>query len=530
MDLVLLSLVIGAYFVAMLGVGVYFSRRQTSTQAYFLAEQSIPGWAVGLSLFATLVSSVSFLAYPAAGYEGKWWASFVPVVTAPLQAVVIVCVLIPMYRHLIAISVYEYIERRFDRITRIYSAIAFFLLNLGKMALVFYLVGLTLNAVTGWSIEATIVCVGLITVTYTFLGGVEAVIWTDALQAVILWIGALVALAWAVLAPEGGPTHSLAVVWDNRRFDFGEMSLAVDHPTFLILMLVGFIEGLQKAASDQSIVQRFLVARTQGHASRGVLLSAVLTLLAAGLFTLIGSCLWSFYKLTGTSLPEHLERTEEIFPHFLATVMPGPFAAIVIAALLAAAMSTVSSALNGFASVAVADYYALARPLASDRRRLSVGRSVVIATGALCVGLALLLVQTRGTAIQLWYLFASVVSAGVLGLFFVAIFSRRTSCAGAYGGIAVAIGFTGWAVMTTDWDSTSPSYQTFDLGMMNAPVHSYLIGVGSTVLFVFAALAVSLVWPENDEDRRSLTIWGQLKRQSSAAALGHANPRASWRE
>lgn len=515
MDNTLVIAVVTAYLLAMAAIGVYFSRRQTSTDAYFVAGRSIPGWAMGMSLFATLVSSVSFVAYPGAGYEGKWWAGLVPVLSAPLQAVVIVLVLIPVYRRVISISVYEYVEQRFDRPTRIYGTLTFFLLNFAKMAFVVYLVGLTVNAITGWNIRAVIVAVGAITVFYTFVGGLAAVIWTDVIQGVIMWAGGVVALAYMLFVPEGGPGRVLGEAWNHHKFDFGEISLSLSHPTLLIMLAVGFLEGMQKAASDQMVVQRYLVARTQSQASRGTVLSAVMTLLIAFLFTLMGTCLWSFYRITGHSLPADLSKSEEVFPHFLHAQLPAVFAAIVLAAILSAAMSTMSAALNAFASVAVADYYVLLRPTATDRQRLLVGRWFVVLSGVLCIAFGLVLVRSEGTAIQLWYVIASIVSAGIVGLFFLALMSRRAGRPSVYAGIITAVPFTIWAAVTTNMDSHSPRYQTFDLGILDTPLHSYLIGLTSTVLFVIVGYAVSLLWPETDLQKQSLTFWGWRERKAT---------------
>ena len=499
---------ISLFLASMIAIGVYFSRRQTSTDEYFLAGRSIPGWAMGISLFATLVSSVTFVAYPGAGYEGKWWASLVPALSAPLQACVIIGVLIPVYRKVISISVYEYIERRFDRITRIYSTITFFLLSLAKMAFVYYLVALTINVTMGWDVSLVIGGIGLVTLVYTFLGGLEAVIWTDVIQGIILLSGGLIALG-AVLAASplsAGGLSSLAA--EHGRFDFGDLSLDLGRPTFLMLLGIGFFEGLQKSLADQAVVQRYLVAPSRREASKGVIVSTVATLAVAGIFTLLGSLLWAFYHSGADRVPAQITRSEEVFSYFLATQMPPLFGAIVLAALLSAAMSTVSSALNSFAAVGVQDYYRLLRPESTDAARLAVGRAFVIVSGLLCIGLALLLVQTRGTAIQLWYMIASVVSAGVVGLFFLGLMSRLASCVGVYAGIVVAVGFTVWATLTTDFDAASATYQTFDLGYLKTPVHSYMVGITSTILFIGVGWGVSWFFPETNLEKQGLTFWG----------------------
>lgn len=501
--------ILGLFLVFMLGMGLYFSRRQTSTDSYFTARRSIPGWAMGLSLFATLVSSVSFIAYPAAGYEGKWWASVVPVLASPFLLLLILFVLIPMYRDVVSISVYEYIERRFDRVARVYSTSAFLLHNFAKVAFVYYLVALTVNTITGWDVQLMIIVLGIVTVAYTMIGGIEAVIWTDVVQGIVLWVGGVVALSYVLLAPSGGPAAVVGTAWENNRFDLGDAAMTISRPTLWMLLAAGFVDGLQKHAGDQAVVQRFLVAHSRREAMRGAVLSTIVTIFSALLFTFLGSCLWSFYQIEGTTLPSEVAtNSEKVLPYFLRTQVSAALSAIVLAALFSAAMSTVSSALNGFGAVAVEDYYRLLRPSSNDRERLMVGRTFVAFSGGLCIAFSVLLVPSRGTAIELWYIIASIVSSGIVGLFFLALGSRRANPRGIHAGIVAAMGFTIWAVLTMSSDPNSNNFRTFDLGLPMTPVHGYMIGVISNALFIIVGLGASFLFPDNGTTRNELTFWG----------------------
>lgn len=501
-------LILSLFLAFMGGIGLYFARRQTSTDTYFVAGRSLPGWVAGLSLFATAVSSVSFISYPGAGYEGKWWASMVPVLSAPLLLIPVLFVLIPMYRDLVKISVYEYVERRFDRGTRIYSTIAFFLSNIAKLAFVFYLVGLTVNTMTGWDLRAVIIVIGAVTVFYTLVGGIEAVIWTDVIQGIILWVGGTAALAFILLGSSHSPAELWRFAWENERFDFGTLEPALARPTFLMLLAVGFLDGFQKYAGDQTMVQRFLVAKSDREAAKGAVIAIVLTLLCAATFTFTGTCLWSFYHIAGGTIPgAAMGKAENVFPHFLHTQVPAVWMAVVLAALLSAAMSTVSSALNGFGAVGVEDYYRLLRPAASDRERLAMGKLLVAVSGALCVSLSLLLVRSHGTAIELWYLVLSIVSSGIVGMFFLALVSTRTNWQGIYVGITAATGFTVWAVMTMNTDTASDLRNTFDLGVLETPIHGYMIGIISSLLFVVVGFGASFLFPDNTAEKKALTFW-----------------------
>ncbi len=488
----------------MILIGIHFSRRQKSTERYFAAQRSIPGWAAGISLFATLVSSVTFIAYPAAGYEGKW-SLFVPALTGPAVVAVAVLIFVPVYRNVVRISAYEYMEKRFDTPIRVYSMVAFSLNNFAKMGFVLYLVSLTVNAVTGWDIWATLLACGVVTVFYTLIGGVEAVIWTEVVQGILLWAGGFVALAYALLAAPGGPAAVVEAARANGMFDFGPVEFDWARPTLVILLLWGFLEGMQKYAADQTIVQRYIVAPSDREARKGAWLSVGLSVPSGALFTLIGTCLWSYYHLAGEALPAGVTKSEQVFPYFLATKIPPAFSALIIAGMLSAAMSTVASVLNGLSSVFVDDFHRLLRLRRDERWRLWAGKLLVGVFGALSTWIAVLLVRTQETALALWYTVASIVSAGIVGLFVLAFLSPRVNRQGIYFGLGAGVAFTLWATMTMD------GAQTFDLGVLSQPVHSYWIGVFANGVVAVVGYLASLFFPRPPEQARRLTFWGCLE-------------------
>ena len=504
------GIVIVVFLASMILIGVYFSHRQQSTDRYFAAQRSIPGWAAGISLFATLVSSVTFIAYPAAGYEGRW-SLFVPGLMSPVVVVFAVLVFIPIYRNVVRISAYEYIEKRFDKPIRLYSTLAFSLNNFAKMGFVFYLVALTVNGVTGWSIWGTLLVCGVVTVFYTLIGGVEAVIWTEVIQGVLLWAGGFIALGYTLLAAPGGAGTALRLARDNHMFNFGQTAFDWSQPTILILLLWGFLEAMQKYAADQTIVQRYIVATSDREARKGAYVSVALSLPSGALFTLIGTCLWAFYQSSGDTLPPSIVKSEQVFPYFLATRIPTLFGALIVAGMLSAAMSTVASVLNGLSSVFVEDFYRLFRPRATDQQRLRVGKLLVGLFGALSTVIAALLAETEVTALALWYTIASIVSAGIVGLFLLAFLSTRVNRHGIYAGVGAALVFTVWATLTMNGS------QTFDLGLLDQPVHSYWIGVFANAIVGVVGYGASLLFPHPAADMRQLTIWGWLDEQRKVA-------------
>jgi len=500
-------LVIIAYMATLMGVGLRFSRRQTSTERYFVAQRNIPGWAMGLSLLATLISSVTFIAYPGSSYAGDW-SNLVPGLTVIPVLFITVFVVIPFFREVVGMSAYEYFGKRFGYGARVYSSIAYSIGHLSKMGFVFYLLALTVNSVTGWNMDHLIILVGVLTICYTLLGGVEAVIWADVIQGMVLWAGILVSLGFLLFLPPGGPAAMFHVAFSSHKISLGDMRLDLTKPTFLVLSLYGWFYYLQRYTSDQTVIQRYLVARSDRQAVRGVLIGSLLCVPVWALFMLIGTLCWAFYKVTGELLP--VARSDQAFPYFITTHLPPGLAGLFLAALFGAAMANLSSDLNSLAAVGVADYYHILFQRSTERAQLVVAKIIVALCGGLCILIASILGHSKGNALSLWFTVSAIVSGGLVGLFLLAFLSTRASKTGAYVGIAGSFVFTAWAVLTADGG------RILNLGPYNFPMHNYMIGaIGQVLVFGFGYLA-SLVFPDGDTSRREMTVWGWLSRRSAA--------------
>ncbi len=491
-------------------VGLRFARRQTSTESYFVARRSVPPWAIGMSMMATLVSSVTFIAYPGSAY-GSNWANLVPGFMLLVVLIIVGRVLVPFYREAVRMSAYEYFGRRFGEPARIYSSIAFSLGHFGKMGFVYYLVALTANSVTGWNIDAIILSIGVVTVIYTLLGGIEAVVWTDVVQGFVMWLGILLALGFLLFLPPGGPVAVFSAAAAAGKFSLGEMSWDFSRATIPVLVLYGFFWYLQKYAADQTLVQRYLLAKSDKLAMRGVTIGALQTVPVWTLFMLIGTCTWSFYQLTGKTLPAHVTKADQVFPYFLASQLPAGAAGVFLAALMAAAMSTLASDLNCIAMVGVEDVYRKVRPHADDAMRLRMGKILVAVFGGLGVLMAEILAHSPGGALSMWFNVSAILSGGLAGLFVLAFLSRRANARGIYTGIAMCVLVTTWATLT------SGKERWVDMGAWNYPWHELTIGVtGHVVLAVSGYLASLLFGARRDET--AVTFWSWLRERRRAEA------------
>jgi SSS family solute:Na+ symporter len=505
------------YMLAMACIGIRMARRQSSTESYFVGSRSIPSWAIGMSMMATLVSSVTFVAYPGSAYGGNW-ALLIPGLMLLSVLLLVGAVIIPFYREAVGMSAYEYFGKRFGTPTRVYASIAFALGHFGKMGFVYYLVALTVNSMTGWNIDAIIIGVGIVTVYYTIIGGIEAVVWTDVIQGIIMWVGIFVCLGFLLFLPPGGPAAVFGIAAQNGKFSLNTADWTFGTESVPVLVLYGFFWYVQKYCADQTIVQRYLLARTDRAAMKGIAFGALQTVPLWALFMLIGTCTWAFYQLTGTPLPAHVTKADQVFPYFLSTEIPLGMAGVFMASLMAAAMSTLASDLNCIAVVGVEDVYRRTRPRASDAQRLRAGKVLVAVFGVLGIAMAEILAHAKGGALSMWFSVSAILSGGLAGLFMLAFLSRRTNARGIYAGIAVNVLFTAWATLT------SGQAKVLDLGRFNYPWDDLTIGaMGNLVLFA-AGYVASLAFPaEHPSDTE--TLWGWLRIRTTGA-----KPRAALAE
>ena len=493
--------VVGAYLLALTSLGLGFAREQTSTEQYFVARRSIPSWAMGMSIVATLITSVTFIAYPGSSYD-KDWSLLVPGFLVVGVLVLVGGVIIPFYRHAVGMSAYEYFGQRFGKPVRMYACVAFALGHFSKMGFVFYLLALTVNSVTGWNTDQVIVIAGLMTILYTLRGGLEAVIWTDVVQGFILWAGVLVTLAFLLFTTPGGPAHVLATAAAHHKMRLSEWSPGFAKPNLAVLIVYGFFWYLQKYTADQSIVQRYLVAKSDRAALKGAAVGALLCVPVWTLFMLIGTCTWAFYRITGERLPAYVTKADQVFPHFIATHLPVGVAGLVMAALLGAAVCALASDLNSFALVGVEDIYRQVRPDASDARRLRVGKAIVLVCGACCIAAALGLAHTRSGALSMWFSVSAIASGGLAGLFLLAFLSGRASRRGVWAGIAASLAFTAWATLTLN------DKRVIDLGAWNYPWHDYMIGATAHIVLLMVGYAASRLWPDERLSKPTgMTLW-----------------------
>lgn len=423
-------LTVAAYLGTLVAMGFYFSRRENTTDDFFLGGRRVPWWAAGLSIFGTQLSAITFMAIPAKAFATDWvylMGHVAVVAVTPL----LIWAYLPFYRRLNVTTAYEYLEKRFNVAARLLGSAAFILLQLGRMGVVLYLPAMALSAVTGVDVYLCIVVMGMLATLYTVLGGIEAVVWTDVIQVAVLLGGAVLGLGVIVGNVEGGSLRIIEMGFDAGKFRMVNPTWDIATTAIWVVIVGKMLEGLVPFTADQTVVQRYLTTRDEKQAARSIWANASLIVPSGALFFALGTALWAFYKLHPDLLVP-LDETDRILPWFVAQQLPAGISGLVIAALFAAAMSSLDSSMNSIATALTTDWYRRFRPAVTDRHCLRLARCFTVALGAVGTGLALYMAAIESRSLWDQYLrIVGLFGGGVAGLFVVGIFTRRANGLGA---------------------------------------------------------------------------------------------------
>ncbi len=495
------------------GTGFYFARRQKSSDRYFAGSKNIPAWAIGMSIFATLLSSVTFLAYPAAAYKSNW-ILLVQGLMVPLVLIGIIGFIVPLFRKVIRLSTYEYFEKRFGVFARIYSSIAFLLTHFSKMGTVLFLLSVALNSFTHIPVLTIMIVLSFSVIILTILGGMEGVIWMDVIQGFLLVGGGLITLLILLFRPEGGPVNTITEAFNMGKIGFGPYDFSLSKLTFWVMVINGFFYALQKYGTDQTIVQRYIAAKSDKDAIKAAKFGVFSSVVVWTLFMFIGSLLYVFYNNGSATISAEM-KSDQVFPFFITSQLPVGVVGLVLSSLVAAALSTLQSDLNSLSAVGVEDFYQRIKPNSTDKQRLRMGRFLVFFAGILMTIVAYLYINWGGEGVLgvVFNLYA-IFSAGIVGIFILGLFSRRANKKGLYFGIGASILFTAYAVLTT---TDINDKLILDLGKLNFPHHTLMLGVYSHLIVLIVGYFASLIFKSENADE-NLTIYGYLKERKKTKA------------
>jgi SSS family solute:Na+ symporter len=449
-----------------------------------------------MSIFATFVSSISFLALPGKAYMSDWNA-LVFSFAIPIASILAVKFFVPLYRGIGSISAYNFLEIRFGPWARMYASVCYLLTQLMRTGAILLLLALPLNALFGWNIKTIIIVTGIAVTAYSMLGGIQAVIWTDAIQAIILIVGALVCAAILTFSMPEGPAQVFEIAAANHKFSLGSFGASLSESTFWVILIYSLFINLQNFGIDQNFVQRYMTTSSDRGAKSSTLFGSLLYLPVSLVFFYIGTALFAYYTAQPDLLPADLKvpgSGDKIFPYFIVNALPTGITGLLIAAIFAAGMSTVSTSLNSTATIVLSDYYKkYFNKNANEKSSMRVLYVSSVIFGALGVSIALALVGVE-SVLDAWWSLASIFSGGMLGLFLLAIMSKKVRNIDAAIGVIVG-------VIVIVWMSLSPLYFTEgNLLKFRSPLHSNLtIVIGTMVIFLvgFLILKVSRVKPAN---------------------------------
>jgi solute:Na+ symporter, SSS family len=461
------------------GAGFYF-RNKTSGQ-FTSGGGNLPAWVVGMSIFATFVSSISFLALPGNAFSTNWNA-YVFSLSIPVASILAVKFFVPLYRGIGSISAYNYLEIRFGAWARIYASVCYLLTQLMRTGAILLLLAMPLNALFGWNIKTIIVFTGIAVTFYSMMGGIRAVVWTDAIQGIVLIAGAVVSALVLTFSMPEGPSQVFKIASNHDKFSLGSFSSSLSESTFWVVLVYGLFINLQNYGIDQNFVQRYMATSTDKKAKASALFGSLLYVPVSLVFFYIGTALFAYYTARPELLPDELWEPgmgDKVFPWFIVNGLPPGITGLLIAAIFAAGMSTVSTSLNSTATIVLTDYYKrYFNKKASEKASMRVLYLSSAVMGFLGVLIAISLVGVK-SVLDAWWSLASIFSGGMLGLFLLAFISRKVERTEAIIGVIAG-------VLVIIWMSLSPLYfNSQNLLAFRSPFHSNLtIVFGTLVIFL----------------------------------------------
>ena len=478
------------YILVVLGVGFWFARRSGDSDGFMKASGRLPGWVVGLSLFGTYLSSNTFIGVPGKAY-GENWNAFVFSLSIPLAVLVASRWFVKFYRNSGEISAYEHLEHRFGPWARIYTVVCYLLTQVARGATIMLGVAIGLQQVTGWSLASIILVAGLLVTAYTLVGGIEAVIWTDAVQSLVLTVGALLMVGILLFNHPGGAGEALSYAAEHGKFSLGSWSFTnFADSTVWVVLIYGLFINLTNFGIDQNYIQRYHTASSEAAARRSLWLSAALYVPISLVFFLIGSLLYSYYSVRPDELAAiqamagDRKFEDSVMPHFMTNHLPAGVGGLILAALAAAAMSTIDTSLNSSATITLKDLWTrLVRRnrTVSETEAMRVLRGATVFWGVVATGTALLLTGNAKNILDIWWQLSGIFAGGMLGLFLLGLIVRKAGNAAAVTGVIIGVLAIFW--LSSSWVPAhlKPALHA-NLTIVVGTLTIFLIGLGVSKL------------------------------------------------
>ena len=486
------------YLLGMVYLGYYFMKRAgNSGDDFFKGGGRIPWWAAGISIFATMLSAITYMSIPAKAYATDW--TYYPMqICILLVSFPVIRYYLPFFRRLNVTTAYEYLERRFNSATRLMASILFIVFMVARTALVLFLPSLAMTAVTGINIYICIALMALITILYCTMGGVEAVVWGDVIQGIILVGGAILAAVYLIVnTGDTGASDFWQIATDHDKFRLflfdAENPYDFVNATWWVVILGGLANNLISYTSDQTVIQRYLTTSDEKSAARGILTNGLMSVVVTIAFFTIGTGLYTFFKTHPAELDITMAKGDAIFPFFMMSQLPAGLAGLLIAAVFAATMSTIASNINSISTAFTVDLWGKMKKQTPKGGEVKVARIAGICAGMIGMAIAWLMATVDiQSLLDYFNTILGLLSGAIGGLFMMGIFFPRI------GSKAAIIGFL--------CGTATVLYMNFF-----TQANFLLFGFVSMLVSVLVALLLSIFMPQTEE-QKGLT-WSTLNKQ-----------------
>lgn len=425
------------YLGLIVGLGWYFSRRNNSTDDYFLAGGRIPWWAAGLSIYATMLSAITYLSQPALAFSYDWQA-YLGYFTILLTVPIVVTFYLPFFRNLNITTAYEYLEKRFNIAVRMFGSASFVFFQMARMGIVVYLPALALSTVVGLDIYSAIVIMGILAILYTVLGGIEAVIWTDVIQVIVLIGGLILGLIYIAL-DVGDVGYIFETAYADNKMKLFDFRFSWTEVVTWSLFLGSFALNFAPYTTDQAVVQRYLTTSDEKEARKSIWLNGIISIPAGLLIFLMGTFLYVFFKDNPDFIAVGMQN-DGIFPLFIANHLPPGVAGLVIAGIYSASMSSLDSSMHSVSTVVTVDFYKRFSKNYSEITAMKVAKWVTIIVGI--IGTAVACLMAAFPIASLFFFFQEVVGlfgSALTGIFILGIFFKKANWAGTLIGAVLSV-------------------------------------------------------------------------------------------
>jgi len=527
LDIVILAI----YFIGMAAIGPICSRRSKTTEGYFVGNRSFPGWLIGLSMFATSISSVTFVAYPADAYKTAY-LRLLPCLMLPVGIYIASKIFLPFFRRANVTSAFEYLEGRFGAGVRAYAAAAFIAGQFLRLSLVLFLVSLLVHEMTGLDPYVCILLGGVVTSFYTITGGIEAVIWTDFIQSFLLWGGGFLCLFLIMSRIDGGLGTIISTATADGKFMLGDLDtatkqlqraplgLSLNNKTITMMLLLGLLNWLTEYSSNQNVIQKYVATKNPREATKAIWICCLCSVPTWAFFMFLGTSLYVYFKLNPS--PEAADmltgannaKADQILPYFMIHHLPAGISGLVIAGVLAAAMSSLSSSINAISAVSIVDIYK--RHVAkgrTDKHYVIAAKTIAVVSSILMLAGAALLMSAdsktlQDSATKLGSLFA----AGLLGLYMLGFLTKRGDGRAVAVGIICTLLFTAWMSAVEMKLFTAAGVMSVGVSESLAnwiarPMDTYYTRVIGDFLMFFGSYALAATLFPCKRDLTNLTVW-----------------------